>query len=65
MAIEKHGLSIGIEQSGDQIYLALKAIGKLTHEDYEIITPMIDSALSAVEQPKVKVLIDATELEGW
>lgn len=65
MSIERHGLSIGIEQVGDQIFLALKAIGKLTHEDYETITPMIDSALSAVKQPHVKVLIDATELEGW
>ena len=65
MSIERHGLSIGIERSGDRIFLALKAIGKLTHEDYEIITPMIDSALSAVKQPRVKVLIDATELEGW
>ena len=26
---------------------------------------MLDSALSAVKEPKVKVLIDGTELEGW
>jgi hypothetical protein len=65
MSIKRHGLSIGIEGSGDNFFLSLKAVGKLTHEDYETITPMIDSALSAVKNPKVKALIDGTELEGW
>ena len=61
----KHGLSIGIERFENDFFLSLKAIGKLTHEDYEIITPMIDSALAQVKDPKVNVLMDATELEGW
>jgi len=43
----------------------MKAVGKLTHEDYQTITPMIDSALAEVKQPKVKAIIDGTELEGW
>jgi len=61
----QHGLSIGIERFENDFFLSLKAIGKLTHEDYEIITPMIDSALAQVKDPKVNVLMDATELEGW
>ena len=61
----QHGLSIGIERFENDFFLSLKAIGKLTHEDYEIITPMIDSALAQVKAPKVNVLMDATELEGW
>ena len=65
MSIERHGLSIGIERSGSNFFLSLKAVGKLTHKDYETITPMIDSALSAVKEPQVKVLIDGTEMEGW
>ena len=65
MSIKRHGLSIGIERSGSDFFLTLKAIGKLTHKDYEMITPMIDSALNAVKDPQVKVLIDGTELEGW
>jgi len=65
MSSKRHGLSIGIERSGSEFFLALKAVGKLTHEDYEVITPMIDSALGAVTEPRVKVLIDATETEGW
>ncbi len=65
MTFKRHGLSIGIERTNDNFFLTLKAIGKLTHKDYEIITPMIDSALSGVKDPNVKVLIDGTELEGW
>jgi hypothetical protein len=65
MTSSTHGLSIGIERAGSEFFLSLKAIGKLTHEDYKTITPMIDSALGAVKQPKVKALIDGTELEGW
>ncbi len=65
MTFKRHGLSIGIERTNDNFFLTLKAIGKLTHKDYEIITPMIDSAMSGVKDPNVKVLIDGTELEGW
>jgi len=62
---ERHGLSIGIERSGTDFFLSLKAVGKLTHHDYKTITPMIDSALEAIKNPEVKVLIDGTEMEGW
>lgn len=65
MSIQRHGLSIGIESINSEFYLTLKASGKLTHEDYETISPMIDSALAEIEQPEIKALIDATELQGW
>lgn len=65
MSAIKHGLSIGIERVGDDFFLSLKAVGKLTHADYEIITPLIDSALASVTEPNVDVLIDCTQLEGW
>ncbi|SFV51467.1 hypothetical protein MNB_SV-6-769 [hydrothermal vent metagenome] len=65
MKFEKHGLTIGIERVENNFLLSLKASGKLTHEDYEMITPMIDSALSEVKDPKVKAIIDATQLDGW
>jgi hypothetical protein len=65
MKCQQHGLSIGIERTGSDFFLSMKAHGKLTHKDYEIITPLIDSALLEVKEPKVKALIDATELEGW
>ncbi len=65
MNVRKHGLSIGIQRTENNFFLTLKAVGKLTHADYETITPMIDSALGVVEDPKVRVLIDGTELDGW
>lgn len=65
MAIQRHGLSIGIERTNSRFLMSLKAIGKLTHEDYEVITPMIDSALAGVEQPRVRAFVDGTEMEGW
>lgn len=65
MTIKKHGLSIGIERVDERFFLSMKVIGKLTHEDYQTITPMIDAALEGVSDPKVNVLIDGSEMEGW
>lgn len=65
MKIKRHGLSVGIERTGDEFFLTLRAQGKLTHEDYKIITPMLDSAVAELKEPKVRVFFDATELEGW
>ncbi|MFK5927165.1 MAG: STAS/SEC14 domain-containing protein [Desulfuromusa sp.] len=65
MIIRRHGLSIGIERTGDNFFLSIKAQGKLTHRDYKQMTPMIDSALAEVKDPKVKMFIDGTALEGW
>ncbi len=65
MKSERHGISIGIERTGDEFFLTLRAVGKLTHTDYETITPMLDSALEGVASPKIRALIDGTELEGW
>ena len=65
MTIERHGLSMGIERIGDEFFMTFTAVGTLTHEDYAVITPMIDSALEGYTQPKVKMLADLTQLEGW
>lgn len=65
MKFKRHGLSVGIERVDDHFFMSLKVRGKLTHEDYEVIIPMIDSALAGVKEPRVKALLDATELEGW
>jgi len=61
----KHGLTIGISRLNDQVFLELQAIGKLTHEDYETITPMLESAIAGIEKPKVNILVDARKFEGW
>ncbi|GIU47474.1 STAS/SEC14 domain-containing protein [Shewanella algidipiscicola] len=60
----QHGISIGIERSGDNIYLMLTAIGTLTHADYELMTPILESALAGLDQPEIVALVDITQLEG-
>jgi hypothetical protein len=65
MSTTRHGLSIGIERVNDNFFLSFKAIGKLTHDDYQTITPMIESALLGVKQPKIKAIFDASQLDGW
>ena len=40
-------------------FVSIRAVGRLTHDDYQVISPMIDAALIKVNQPKVKVLFDA------
>jgi hypothetical protein len=66
MKVYRHGISIGLEKAGsDTFFLTLSVSGKLTHEDYEELTPMLEAALATVHAPKVRVFIDAIELEGW
>ncbi len=65
MTTTRHGLSIGIERIDQNVFLTLKATGKLTHQDYQVITPMIDAALKEILFPKIKALVDITEMQGW
>jgi len=61
----RHGLTIGIERTGERFFLSLRAIGKLTPSDYEHITPVIDAALTGVTADSVDVFIDASDFDGW
>ncbi|GAA5443019.1 hypothetical protein Misp06_01195 [Microbulbifer sp. NBRC 101763] len=65
MSDQPHGISIGLEQNGNHFFLTLRARGKLTHEDYQTMVPMLNSALEGVEHPKIDCLMDASELQGW
>ncbi len=63
--ILRHGLSIGIQRVDSDFFLIFTAVGKLTHEDYLTITPLIDSALEGVKEPHIKAMVDISELTGW
>lgn len=65
MNATKHGLSVEMEKIDSTYILTFKAVGKLTHEDYEKLSPMLDSALNDVPNTKVCVLFDTSEMEGW
>lgn len=61
-----HGISMDVERLEDEtVFMEFKAIGTLTHADYEKITPMIEDALVNVENPIVNVYVDGTEFQGW
>ncbi|MFO6423562.1 STAS/SEC14 domain-containing protein [Motilimonas sp. KMU-193] len=60
-----HGIAIGIERVGEQVFIAIRAVGKLTHHDYEVMTPMFEAALQEVPYAKVDVLADLSQFQGW
>ena len=62
----RHGFSVSIERTGNErVLLSLHARGKLQHEDYETLVPMLESAIKGMDHPKVDVLFDMRELDGW
>ncbi|TLM79329.1 STAS/SEC14 domain-containing protein [Microbulbifer harenosus] len=62
----QHGFSISIQRTGDErVLLAMHARGKLEHQDYETLVPMLESAIAGMQHPKIDVLMDLRELEGW
>lgn len=63
--LNEHGISIGINRIREQFFIKMKIIGTLTHEDYEMITPMLESALQGIDEPSISLIIDATEFNGW
>ena len=65
MDTERHGISMGLERINDQSISLFKATGKLSHSDYESIHPMLNSALKAVSQQKIIMLVDISEFKGW
>lgn len=61
-----HGFSVSIERTGsERVLLSMHARGKLEHEDYATLVPMLESAIAGMEHPRVDVLFDMRELEGW
>ena len=65
MNIIKHGISIGVERIDSHFYIAVKAIGRLTHDDYTLMTPLLDEAMKEVDESTVRLFFDGTEFEGW
>ncbi|KGY14349.1 hypothetical protein NM22_02505 [Vibrio tubiashii] len=65
MNIERHGITLGIERFGEDSLLVIKARGKLTHQDYQVIGPILDSTITGLDQKRIKLLVDITEFSGW
>lgn len=65
MSAEHHGVSAGVERYNGEFLLSLHVRGKLTHDDYEAVVPMLESAIAGEENPKINVFVNAVEMEGW
>ena len=61
----EHGLTVKINKREDYFFMDVKITGTLTHEDYQKRLPMLRYTLNNVENPKVKVLVDALDFQGW
>ena len=60
-----HGISLGVERIGDKVYLAGKASGKLTHDDYQVVTPFLESVFANLEQGTIRMFFDIRAFDGW
>ncbi len=61
----EHGISIGINRVNEFFFMKIKINGTLTHKDYEKMIPMLKSSIEGITKPDVRVLIDASEFDGW
>ncbi len=61
----EHGISMGISHVKEDFFLKIVVKGTLTHQDYEKMIPMVENALVGIKEPKIKVLVDAREFNGW
>ncbi len=65
MSKEQHALSIRLEFKQGTPFMYIEVTGKLTHKDYEIITPMVEHAIESAEAHNIRLFFDATALTGW
>lgn len=63
--METKAFKFELKGADEQFYGYLKVMGKLTHEDYETFIPMFEQSLQCINEPKVKMLIDITDMEGF
>ncbi len=61
----EHGISAGISRIDSLLFMKIKIYGTLTHNDHNIMVPMLREAIEGIEKPKVKILVDARNFDGW
>ena len=58
-------MELEIEPQDGFFNIELKAKGTLTHEDYLVLIPMMDSTVKSIPNAKVNMLLNAQEFTGW
>ncbi|MEZ9183305.1 STAS/SEC14 domain-containing protein [Vibrio splendidus] len=61
MSIERHGISFGIERVSGETIVVFKAKGKLRHDDYQAMMPILNTTLEELDSSELKMLT----LTGW
>ena len=65
MSIERHGISFGIERVSGETIIVFKAKGKLTHDDYQAMIPILKTTIKEIDSSTLKMLVDISTLTGW
>jgi len=65
MSLVEHGISFGISRINNDFFMNMKIVGKLTHADYEMMIPMLENSIKNVRDPRIKIIVDMTDFEGW
>ncbi len=65
VVIKEHGIGVSINRANDRVFIEIDMYGKLTHEDYEVMIPMVEKALKEAKGLEVDLLIDLTAFKGW
>ncbi len=65
MSIERHGISVGIERVSGETIIVFKAKGKLTHDDYQVMIPILKTTIKESESSALKMMVDISTLTGW
>ncbi|MCG9552582.1 STAS/SEC14 domain-containing protein [Vibrio sp. Isolate31] len=65
MSIERHGISVGIERVRGETIIVSKAKGKLTHDDYQAMIPILKTTIKEIDSSALKMMVDISTLTGW
>ena len=63
--ISTRGVGIEIKSIDDKFIVEMDLYGKLTHQDYEVIIPVVERAISAAGEREFDILVDMRDFEGW
>ena len=63
--ITSHGVGIRILQRGEKEIAEIRLHGKLTHEDYQVMIPVIERAVEAAAGRELDLLVDMRDFAGW
>ncbi len=63
--MNEHAIAISIRQNGSDFIMTMKVVGKLKHSDYELLVPLMDKSIDGIKEPKIKILVDILEFEGY